>query len=172
MSHLISYWQFRVTVFPTSLSMSGWSWVTLWATPDPVEKRRKQSWNSEQNNVEIRPILDLNIYKPNWNPKTLAFPQSSFPPQVPVKLHAPVCRPFTLNTHTHVWKHPYQRRWRLGTPRADWRATWGMDSPAQMCLILPQAESSVSVSAWQHIYRVPGSCVAPPPDRKCCLSCS
>ena len=172
MFQLISYWQFRVTVFPTSLSMSGWSWVTLWATPDPVEKRRKQSWNSEQNNVEIRPILDLNIYKPNWNPKTLAFPQSSFPPQVPVKLHAPVCRPFTLNTHTHVWKPPYQRRWRPGTPRADWRATWGMDSPAQMCLILPQAESSVSVSAWQHIYRVPDSCVAPPPDRKCRLSCS
>ena len=152
--------------------MSGWSWVTLWATPDPVEKRRKQSWNSEQNNVEIRPILDPNIYKPNWNPKTLAFPQFSFPPQVPVNQHVPVCSPFTLNTSTHVWKHPYQRRWRSGTPRADWRAASGMDSPAQKCLVLPQAKISVSLSAGQHIYTVPGSCVAPPPDRKCRLSCS
>ena len=172
MYQLVSYRQFRETAFPTSLSMSGWSWVTLWATPDPVEKRRKQSWNSEQNNVEIRPVLDPNIYKPNWNPKTLAFPQFSFPPQVPVNQHVPVCSPFTLNTSTHVWKHPYQRRWRSGTPRADWRAASGMDSPAQKCLVLPQAKISVSLSAWQHIYTVPGSCVAPPPDRKCRLSCS
>ena len=81
-----------------------------------------------------------------------AFLQSSFPPQVPVKHHAPVCRPFTLNTRTHAWKHPYQRRWRPGAPRAGWRAAWGMDSPAQICLILPQAEISVSLSAWEHIY--------------------
>ena len=172
MSQLVSYRQFRVTAFPTSLTMSGWSWVTLWATPDPVEKRRKQSWNSEQNNVEIRPILDPNIYKPNWNPKTLAFPQSSFPPQVPVNQHVPVCSPFTLNTSTHVWKHPYQRRWRSGTPRADWRAASGMDSPAQKCLVLPQPKISVSLSAGQHIYTVPGSCVAPPSGRKCRLSYS
>ena len=117
-------------------------------------------------------ILDPNIYKPNWNPKMLAFLQSSFLPQVPVKQHTSVCSPFTLNTHTHAWKHPYQRRWRPGTPRADWRAAWGMNSPAQVCLILPQAEIAVSVSAWQHTYTAPGSCVAPPPDRKCHLSCS
>ena len=66
----------------------------------------------------------------------LAFLQPSFPPQVPVKLHVPVCSPFTLNTRTHVWKHPYQRRWRPGAPRADWRAAWGTDSPAQMCFCL------------------------------------
>ena len=27
--------------------MSGWSWVTFWATPDPVEKIRKQRWSNE-----------------------------------------------------------------------------------------------------------------------------
>ena len=174
MSQLVSYWQFRVTAFPTSLSMSGWSWVTLWATPDPVEKRRKQSWNTEQNNVEIRPILDPNIYKPNWNPKMLAFLQSPF---FPKSLWSSMCLCAVLslrvlNTRTHVWKHPYQRRWRPGTPRAGWSVAWGMDSLAQMCLILLQAKISVSLSAWQHIYTVPGSCVAPPPDRKWHLSCS
>ena len=100
-----------------------------------------------------------------------AFLQSSFPPQVPVKHHAPVCRPFTLNTRTHAWKHPYQKRWRPGAPRAGWRAAWGMDSPAQICLILPQAEISVSLSAWEHIYIVPGFLVTLPQDRKWGLSC-
>ena len=66
------------------------------------EKKRKQSWNSEQDNVEIMLILDPNIYKPNWNPKMLAFLQSSFLPQVPVKHHTSVCSPFILNTHTHA----------------------------------------------------------------------
>ena len=90
--------------------------------------------------------------KTTWNHKTLAFLQSSFPPQVPVKHHAPVCRPFTLNTHTHAWEHPYQRRWKPGTPRAGWRAAWGMDSPAQMCSVLPQAESVfVLLAAYIHI---------------------
>ena len=85
----------------------------------------------------------------------LAFLQSSFPPQVPVKLRVPVCRPFTLNTRTHIQKHPYQRRWRPGTPRADWRAAWGMNSPTQMCSVLPQAESPVFLCAWQHICIIP-----------------
>ena len=85
-----------------------------------------------------------------------AFPQCSFPPQVPVKHLVPVCRPFTLNTCTHVWKHPYQGRRRPGAPRAEWRVAWGVDSPAQMWLILPRAESSVSVSAGQHGYIAPG----------------
>ena len=98
----------------------------------------------------------------------LAFPQSSFPPQVPVKLHVPVCRPFTLNTCTHVWEHPCQRRWKPGTPRADWREAWGMDSPTQMCSVLPQAKISVSLSAWQHIYIVTGSCVTPPKQEVGC----
>ena len=41
--------------------MSGWSWITLCATPDPVGKKaRKHSWSNEQNNVGIRLI---------WNPK-------------------------------------------------------------------------------------------------------
>ena len=88
-----------------------------------------------------------------------------------MKHHAPVCRPFTLNTRTHAWKHPYQRRWRPGAPRAGWRAAWGMDSPAQICLILPQAEISVSLSAWEHIYIVPGFLVTLPQDRKWGLSC-
>ena len=56
---------------------------------------QENSWNSEQNNVEIMLILDPNIYKPNWNPKMLAFLQSSFPPQVPVKHHTSLCSPFT-----------------------------------------------------------------------------
>ena len=101
----------------------------------------------------------------------LAFPQSSFPPQVLVNLHMSVCSPFTLNTRTHVWEHPYQRRWRPGTPRADWRVAWGMDSPAQICLILPQAASSVSLSAWEHICIVPGFLVTLPQGRKWGLSC-
>ena len=36
-----------------------------------------------------------------------------------------------------------------------------MDSPTQMCSVLPQAKISVSLSAWQHIYMVTGSCVTP-----------
>ena len=101
----------------------------------------------------------------------LAFPQSFFPPQVPVNHHVSVCSPFTLNTRTHVWEHPYQRRWRPGTPRADWRAAWSTDFPEQICLILPQAESSVSLSAWEHICIVPGFLVTLPQDRKWGLSC-
>ena len=101
----------------------------------------------------------------------LAFLQSSFPPQVPVKLRVPVCRPFTLNTHIHVCKHPYQRRWRPGAPRADWRAAWGMESPAQMCSVLPQAESSVSLSTWQPKYIVPNTCVTPPTGSGSCHAC-
>ena len=84
----------------------------------------------------------------------LAFLQSSFLPQVPVKHHMPVCSPFTLNTPTHVWEHPYQRRWRPGTPR-DWRVPWGMDSPAQLCSVLPQAES-VFVFLAAHIHITSG----------------
>ena len=78
---------------------------------------------------------------PNWNHNKYAFPQPSFPPQVPVKHHTPGCSSFTLNTWTHVWKHPYQRRWRPGAPTAGWRAAWGVDFPAQMCL--------VSASSWE-----------------------
>ena len=89
-----------------------------------------------------------------------AFLQPSFPPQVPVKHHMPKCRPFTLNTHTQVWEHPYQRRWRPGTPRAGWRAAWGMDSPAQLCSVLPQAES-VFVLLAAHIHINLRSCVTP-----------
>ena len=171
MYQLTSYWQFRVTDCPTWLAMSGWSWITFWATPDPVEKIRKQSWNNEQNNVEITLILDPYIYKPNWNHKMLAFLQPSFPPQVPLNHHMPVWSPFTLNIHTDVWEHPYQRRWRPGTPRGDWRVAWGMDSPAQMCLILPQAERSVSLIAWEHIYIAPGFLVTLPQNRKWGLTC-
>ena len=42
-----------MTDCPTWLIMSDWSWETFWATQDPVENVRKQSWNSEQNNAEI-----------------------------------------------------------------------------------------------------------------------
>ena len=76
-----------------------------------------------------------------------AFLQPSFPPQVPVKHHVPVCRLFTLNMRTHIWEHPYQRRWRPGAPRASWRAAWGMDSPAQMCCF---------ASSWECLW-APGS---------------
>ena len=39
--------------------MSGWSWITVCATPDPVGKKfRKQSWSNAQNNVGIRLIWD------------------------------------------------------------------------------------------------------------------
>ena len=44
---LASYRQFRVTDSPTRLGMSGGSWITFWATPDPVGKIRKQRWNNE-----------------------------------------------------------------------------------------------------------------------------
>ena len=81
MFQLVSYRQFRVTVFPTSLSMSGWSWVTLWATPDPVEKRRKQSWNSEQNNVEIRPIWTQIFTNQTEIIRRLLFPSAPFLPK-------------------------------------------------------------------------------------------
>ena len=74
----------------------------------------------------------------------------------------------TLNTHTHVWKHPYQRRWRTGTPRAGWRAAWGMKSPAQVCLILPQAKTLVFLNSWQHKYIVYGSCVTLPKQEVGC----
>ena len=44
---LVSHRQFRVTDSPTRLGMSGGSWITFWATLDPVGEIRKQRWNSE-----------------------------------------------------------------------------------------------------------------------------
>ena len=43
-----------------------------------------------------------------------------------------------------------------------------MDSPTQMCSVLPQAKISVSLSAWQHIYIVPGSWMTPPKQEVGC----
>ena len=43
-----------------------------------------------------------------------------------------------------------------------------MDSPTQMCSVLPQAKISVSLSAWQHIYIVTGFCVTPPKQEVGC----
>ena len=36
-----------------------------------------------------------------------------------------------------------------------------MDSPTQICSVLPQAKISVYLSAWKYIYMVTGSCVTP-----------
>ena len=76
-----------MTDCPIWLVMYGWSWITFWATPDPVEKNRKPSWSSEQNNVGIRLI---------WHPKktqieiiiNTLFPN---PPFLPKSLWSSTC---------------------------------------------------------------------------------
>ena len=47
-----------VTASAIWVNMSGWSWITFWATPDPVGKIKKQRWSSVQNSVGISLISD------------------------------------------------------------------------------------------------------------------
>ena len=76
-----------MTDCPVWLVTYGWSWVTFWATPDPVEKIRKLSWSSKQNNVGIRLI---------WDPEKTQIEiiidmLSSDPPFLPTSLWSSAC---------------------------------------------------------------------------------
>ena len=96
----------------------------------------------------------------------LAFLQSSFLPQVPVKHHMLVCSPFTLNTHTHALEPSLPEKVKARNTQSKLESGMRHEFPSTS---VSNSEIAVSVSAWQHIYTAPGSCVAPPPDRN--LSC-
>ena len=160
-----------MTYCPTWLIMSDWSWVTFWDTQDPVENVRKQSWNSEQNNAEINfgPIqifiTQIEILRRLLFPNPPFLPKSLWSSTHLCAVLSPWTRAPTFGSiptrEGEGQEHPEQ----AGEWHEDGFSTW-------MCLILPQAKNSASLSAWQHIYMAPGSCVTPPPDRKWGLSCS
>ena len=159
-----------MTDCPTWLIMSDWSWVNFWATQDPVENVRKQSWNSEQNNAEINFGLTQIFITQTEILRHLLFPNPHF---LPKSLWSSTCLCAVLSPWTRTPMLGASLPEKVETRNTQSRLESSMRHGIPYTNVLSSASSwefSVFVHLAAHIHST-CSCVTPS-NRKWCLSYS